>query len=118
MKDPRILVVHALECLQRIERFADVGEVEFLRSDLTQGAILHNLQTMAQSIMRLPDPLKARHADVDWRGLVGFRNVLVHDYLGLSLHRVWEIVQRDLPALKIALEAMLRDVNGGDIDPG
>jgi len=58
----------------------------------------------------LPDALKAAHAEVDWRGLVGFRNVLVHDYLGVSVPRVWEIVQRDLPAVKLALEVMRRDL--------
>ena len=112
MKDPRILVVHALECVERVDRFAAGGQAEFLGSELIQGAILHNLQTMAHSIMRLPDPLKNGHAEVDWRGLVGFRNVLVHDYLGVSLQRVWDIVQRDLPALRRALEAMHRELEG------
>jgi uncharacterized protein with HEPN domain len=67
---------------------------------------------MAQSVMRLPDDLKRRHGDVDWRGLVGFRNILVHDYLGVSLNRVWEIVERDLPSLRLALEAMRRELEG------
>ena len=114
MKDPRILVAHALECVERVERFAAGGDAEFVRSELIQGAILHNLQTMVQSIMRLPGALKDRHAEVDWRGLAGFRNVLVHDYLGVSLHRVWEIVRRDLPALKIALEAIRRELERDD----
>jgi len=65
---------------------------------------------MAQSIIQLPDTLKTTHPEVDWRGLSGFRNVLVHDYLGVSVPRVWEIVQRDLPAVKLALEAMRREI--------
>ena len=88
MKDPRIFVAHALECVERVERFVSGGQAEFLGSELVQGAVLHNLQTMAQSIMRLPDGLKKAHGEVDWRGLVGFRNVLVHDYLGVSPQRV------------------------------
>ena len=106
MKDPKVFVLHALECADRIERFTVAGEAEFLRNELIQGAVLHNLQVMAQSIMRLPDDLKARRGEVDWRGLAGFRNVLVHEYLGVNLHRVWEIVYKDLPTLKVALEAM------------
>lgn len=111
MKDPRVFVLHALACAARIERFTVPGEAEFLRNELIQGAVLHNLQVMAQSIMRLPDDLKARHGEVDWRGLAGFRNVLVHDYLGVNLHRVWEIVHKDLPTLRIALEAMRSEVS-------
>ena len=113
MKDPRVLVLHALECIERVERFTAAGENEFRGSDLIQGAVLHNLQTMAQSIMQLPDPLKASHGEVDWRSLVGFRNVLVHDYLGVSVPRIWEIVRRDVPAVKVALEAMRRELENG-----
>lgn len=105
-------MLHALECAARIERFTGTGEAEFLRNDLIQGAVLHNLQVMAQSLMRLPDDLKSRHSEVDWRGLTGFRNVLVHDYLGVNLHRIWEIVHNDLPTLRIALEAMRAEVSG------
>jgi uncharacterized protein with HEPN domain len=88
LKEPRIFVLHALECAERIERFTASGEAEFLRNELVQGAVLHNLQVMAQSILRLPDNLKSQYRDVDWRGLAGFRNILVHDYLGVNLHRV------------------------------
>lgn len=110
MKDPLILVQHALECVARVERFTVAGESEFHRSELIQGAVLHNLQAMAQSIMQLSESFKSTHPEVDWRGLGGFRNVLVHDYLGVSVSRVWEIVQRDLPAVRLALEAMHRDI--------
>ena len=66
---------------------------------------------MAQSIMQLPDDFKTAHAAVDRRGLVGFRNVLGHDDLGVSEPRVWEIVPQDLPALKRAFEAMRHDLD-------
>lgn len=111
MKEPKVFVLHALECAARIQRFTSAGEAEFLRNELLQGAVLHNLQVMAQSIMRLPDELKSQHGEVDWRGLAGFRNVLVHDYLGVNLRRVWEIVRRDLPTLTTALEAMRSEVS-------
>ena len=111
MKEPKVFVLHALECAARIERFTIAGEAEFLRNELIQGAVLHNLQVMAQSIMRLPDELKVRHGEVDWRGLAGFRNVLVHEYLGVNVQRVWEIVHKDLPTLRDALEAMRAEVS-------
>ena len=106
MKDPAVYMSHALECVERIERFTRGGEDLFLGDELIQGAVLHNLQVMAQSILRLPEELKGLRPEVDWRGLAGFRNVLVHDYLGVNLQRVWEIVERDLPTLKVALEVM------------
>jgi uncharacterized protein with HEPN domain len=62
--------------------------------------VLRNLQTMAESTQRLSDVLRAAHPEIDWRRMAGFRNVLVHNYLGIDLDIVWEVVVRDLPDLK------------------
>jgi uncharacterized protein with HEPN domain len=45
----------------------------------------------------------------DWPGIARFRNVVVHDYLGIDLARIWDIVQHDLPGLKRSVEAMLAE---------
>ncbi|GBF52998.1 nucleotidyltransferase [Microcystis sp. 0824] len=45
-------------------------------------AIIRRLQTLAESTQRLSEELKANIPDVDWRNISGFRNILVHDYLG------------------------------------
>ena len=50
--------------------------------------------------------LKAGHPEIDWHGIVGFRNVLVHEYLGINLQRVSDIVTLDLPDLKVRIEAL------------
>jgi len=50
--------------------------------------------------------LKEAHPEVPWESISGFRNVLIHDYLGISLERIWEIIERDLPIFRASLEAM------------
>ena len=69
-------------------------------SSMVQDAVIRNLQVLAESTQRLSDDFKARHPHVDWRALAGFRNVLVHEYLGVDIDRVWQIVERNLPELK------------------
>jgi uncharacterized protein with HEPN domain len=54
--------------------------------------------------MRLSEEIKGKHPEVDWRGLAGFRNVLAHGYLGVDAHRVWELIETRLAALKIGME--------------
>jgi len=68
--------------MRRIEQYCQDGEDAFRASELVQDAVLRNLQTLAESTQRISDRLKASHPEVEWRVIAGFRNVLVHDYLG------------------------------------
>ena len=64
---------------------------------------------MAESTQRLSDSLKAKHPEINWRKITGFRNLLVHDYLGVDAERVWKIIEIELPTLKQTITTMLRD---------
>lgn len=80
MKDDRVYVLHIVDCVRRIQRYCETEA--FTTSDLVQDAVLRNLQVLAESTQRISAELKLLHPEVDWRAIAGFRNVLVHDYLG------------------------------------
>ena len=108
MKDDQLYLIRINECIQRIEKYVgEGGRDAFMASDLLQDAIIRNLQTLAESATRVSDGLQEKHPEVDWLKIRGFRNVLVHDYLGVDLDRVWNILENDLPKLKAAIEKML-----------
>lgn len=100
MKDDKLYLLHISECLDRIDLYVSEGEEQFMKDTKTQDAVLRNLQVMAESTQRLSSELKLAHPEVDWRGIAGFRNILVHDYLGISLTRIWEIIEGPLKKLK------------------
>lgn len=85
------------------------GSAAFDASHTIQDAVIRNLQVMAESTQRLFDELKAAHPENQWAGIARFRNLLVHDYFGVDLHVVWQIVVKDVPELKAAVLAMLGD---------
>jgi len=109
MKDDRVYLKHIVECLDAIADYTSEGRGRFLVDRKTQKATLRDLQELAESTQRLSSELKGRHPDLPWTAIAGFRNVLVHDYLGISLSRVWDITQRDLPALRAAVVLMLAE---------
>ncbi|HWG84899.1 MAG TPA: HepT-like ribonuclease domain-containing protein, partial [Deinococcales bacterium] len=109
MKDARILLEWALERIAEVRQYTAGGRGEFVADRKTQAAVLRNLQTMAESTQRLPDVLKARNPEVDWRGIVGFRNVLVHSYMDLDLDLVLGVIETRLPELEAALRRMLEE---------
>jgi uncharacterized protein with HEPN domain len=112
MKDDRLYLFHIRDCIARVEEYASGGREAFTASTMVQDAIVRNLQVLSESTQRLSDELKSEHPEVNWRGIAGFRNVLVHGYLGLDLGRLWEMVLRDLPALQDAVAQMLEQTGG------
>lgn len=108
MKDDRIYLKHILRCIARIEEYTAAGHQSFFASHLIQDGVIRNLQTLAESSQRLSEEIKVLRPEVDWKALVGFRNVLVHDYLGVDLDYVYRAVEQDVPRLKLACEETLR----------
>lgn len=104
MRDDRVYVTHIRECIDRIERYVQEGRATFLTDEKTQDAVLRNLQTLAESTQRLSENLKAQHSEIDWRGIAGFRNMVVHNYLGIDPQQIWAIIEMDIPMLKATIE--------------
>lgn len=102
----QVYVEHMLECIGRIERYAGDDRARFMQSEIVQDAIIRNLQTLAESSQRLSDAAKSSQLGIDWRAIAGFRNILVHDYLGLDLDTIWLVIEQDIPQLKNALKAI------------
>ena len=109
MKTDRIYLDHILECIGWIERFTAEGREAFFTDRKTQSAVLRELQTLAESTERLSEDFKSRHPQIPWRNISGFRNILVHDYLGIKHDRVWEIIKGDLSLLRAATLATIED---------
>jgi uncharacterized protein with HEPN domain len=109
VKDDGVYLKHILRCIARIEEYSAAGRESFFSSPLIQDGVVRNLQTLAESSQRLSESIKESSPDVDWKGLAGFRNVLVHDYLGVDLVLVYRAVEQDLPRLKRACEAALKE---------
>jgi uncharacterized protein with HEPN domain len=108
MKDDIAYLRHIQECIRRIEENTAGGKERFMSSHTLQDAVLRNLQTLVESAQRLSDNLRAGHPEIEWRRIAAFRNVLVHDYLGIDLERIWEITRQDVPQLKQVVADMLK----------
>lgn len=100
MKDDRLYLIHISECIERIQKYIKKGKDDFILDQMTQDAVVRNLQTLAESTKRLSESFKLSHPEIDWSGIAGFRNVAVHDYLGIDPLRIWGIVEKDIPDLK------------------
>jgi uncharacterized protein with HEPN domain len=101
-----VLPAHMRDCLGRIHVYTNHERTRFDASRLVQDAVIRNLQTLAESSQRLSGEIKGTEPQIPWRELAGFRNVIVHGYLGVDLGAVWMVVEQDLPALSEAVNRM------------
>ena len=112
MKDDSVYLKHILLCIKRIEEDTRDGHDFFLASHLHQDAVLRNLQTLSESAQHPSPALKGQHPEIEWKRIAAFRNFLVHDYLGIDMERIWEIVCRDVEELRVAVEGLLHGMQG------
>jgi len=120
-KDPRVYLAHIMECIQKIERFTQGGKGRFLEDELVQDAVLRNFEVIGEAAKRLDEVYRASHPEIPWRAIAGLRDVLIHQYEGVELERVWAIVEKDLPGLKQSIAGLLppleqleREIAGDD----
>ena len=97
---------HILDAIAKIRRIEQRGD--FTQDDILYDAVLRNLQTLSEATQRLPDTLKEAHPNVPWRDMSGFRNILVHNYLGdIDPKAVQAVVSSHLGALERCIKQML-----------
>ena len=109
MKDDRVYLQHILDAIAKIETYTADGREAFSRSTMIQDAVIRNFEIIGEATKRLSAQLRAQHPEVPWRVIAGFRDVLIHEYEGIEVNEVWNVIARDLPELKAKLEAMLRE---------
>ena|ERR1700722_19144464 len=100
MRDDRLRLADILEAIGQIEKYSARGRAAFDEDELIRVWVLHHFEIIGEACRGLSEAFRNAHADEIWSDAVSFRNVLVHQYFGLDLEAVWEVVVRDLPELK------------------
>ena len=107
MRDVTERLRDILDAISHVERYARRGRDSFDRDELIQTWIVHHLQIIGEAAAGLGSDFHNAHSEVPWPQIVALRNILVHEYFGVDLEEVWATVERDLPALKVQVQALL-----------
>ena len=106
-EDDRLYLGHIADRIGRIEDYTAGGREAFLASTLRQDAVLQSFTVIGEAVKRLSSDVRDREPGVPWRQIAGFRDVLVHNYIGVDLAVVWDTVAGSLPDLKAAVGRLL-----------
>ena len=107
MNDDKVFLQNILECIVKIEKYTKNGKEDFISSDLIQDAVNRNLEIIGEATKKVSQATIEQHQEIPWRQMTGLRDVLIHDYMGIDLYIVWNVVQNELPQLRIKIMALL-----------
>jgi uncharacterized protein with HEPN domain len=81
---------------------------------MVQDAVVRNLEIVGEAAKRVSPDLRKRAPGVPWREMAGMRDKLVHDYFGVDLDLVWDVVATELPAARARILLLLEELEGDD----
>ena len=110
MRSQRERLLDILNAIEAIEEHADRGQDAYVHDKLIQGWMILQLQRIGEAAARLADTISEQCPEIPWQDIVGMRNILTHEYFGISLTRVWMTVVNDVPVPKECVTRVLAEL--------
>ena len=108
-RDWLIRIEDILEACRRIVEYAgDSSEEEFKDDSRTVDAVIRNLTVIGEAAGHIPEEILKRYPETPWAEMRGVRNIVVHEYFGVSVPIIWKTVQDDIPSLIPLLQEILK----------
>jgi len=99
-----LLLDDICQAIDRIEQYSKGMSLDvFSKDQKSIDAVARNLEIIGEATNRLPDDFKASHSAIEWHKVVGLRHRIIHEYFGVDIAIIWQIIQKNLPSLRQAL---------------
>jgi len=109
-KTDKLFIRHILDSINQLEyHVKGISEDKFSKNVTIQDAVLRRLEIIGEASKNISFEFRKEHRNIDWRKVIGFRNVIVHQYFEVDIHIVWVTLITDIPVLKKNLESLLED---------
>lgn len=111
-RDVRVYLDDILESIEKIEGYTkNVSKEEFNKNYQLQDAVLRRIAIIGEAVKSIPQDLKDKHPEIPWREISGMRDILIHEYFGVMLERVWNTIKKDLLKLKDKIKRLIEMKN-------
>lgn len=98
-RDAKVFLDDIVEACTKIRTYtATFSSQQFASDPKTVDAVVRNLEVIGEAAKKLPEDVRAK-IDVDWRRIASLRDVLIHEYFGIDVEIIWDIVQNKVPEL-------------------
>lgn len=110
-KDYKIYLLHIRDAIKTVEDFTKGFDRErFLENKLVQDGVIRNLEIIGEASKNIPENVRNKYSDIDWKRMSGMCDILIHDYFGVDLDRIWGVVANRIPGLKLRIEKIIAGI--------
>jgi len=110
----RLFVRDMVEACEKVQRYCKgLDEQGFFANEIVHDAVLRNLTIIGEAASKVPAAIQQQHDGVEWRKIIAFRNIAMHEYFGLDRDIVWDVVSRKVPELSASLNNIVDEVIKG-----
>ena len=107
-RDWKLCIKDILESIAKIQRYTEGTTFEtFATDEMRVDAVVRNITIIGEAAGRVPAEVQKRYPQIPWYEMRGIRNVVVHEYFGVSLPILWQTAKQNLPPLVTMLKAIL-----------
>lgn len=101
----------SLSLLKKIEKYInELKYTDFENDDQVIDAVVRNLEIIGEATKNVPEDLRLAHSEIPWNRMIGLRNIAIHEYFGLDLGIIWEIVSKNIPETKQLIVELLKKI--------
>ncbi len=100
-----------LTSIQEIEEFVKgMSFDDFVKDKKTVNAVIRSLEVMGEAVKKIPKEIRDKYPDIPWKYIAGMRDKLIHEYHGVDLTIVWEVIEKEIPPLKPKFKEILDEL--------
>lgn len=109
-RDYKVYIEDIVEAIRKIRFFTTDLSLQTFSSDVkTFDAVIRNLEIIGEAIKRVPEEIRSIYPDVEWKKIAGLRDILAHEYFGVDVEIIWDIIQNKLPVLEKQIDQILKE---------
>lgn len=109
-RDYRVYLDDILDAVAKIRDYTSGMNLEGLKNDdRTLDAVVRNLEVIGEAAKKIPDDVRRRYPVIEWKKIAGLRDILIHEYFGIDVNIIWDIVQTKIPPLDEQINKVLEE---------
>ncbi len=107
-RDYKVYMEDILAAAEKVIRYTTgLSSEDFVQDEKTLDAVIRNLEIIGEAVKSVPDDVRKRFPHIEWKKIAGLRDILIHEYFGIDVEIVWDVITNKLPSLKRDIREIL-----------